>query len=246
MDSLIWMLFLAVKIIFFTARGCACTEIIGGREVKPHSRPYMASIQVNKQHVCGGALITRRWVLTAAHCKEFWKNRKIEVILGAHSLSKMQEEKQQVLEVKNCSPHPQFNWKRQESDIMLVQLAGEAVLNMYVSTLKLPKSTDDVKAGTKCSVAGWGRTNPEIQNLSDTLKEVNLTVIGRKGDSGGPLICITKFRRKKVYKGIISTGDGCAKPKKPGIYTRLSEKFLNWINETITVKTQHDNKLSCA
>ncbi|XP_067878700.1 uncharacterized protein [Heterodontus francisci] len=273
MDGLIWVLFLAFNIIVLTGQGCVCTEILGGREVKPHSRPYMVSIQMNKHHICGGALIAQRWVLTAAHCKYIWKNKKIEVVLGAHSLSKRQEEKQQVLEVTKCFSHQQFNWKRKDNDIMLVKLAHDAILNTNVSTLKLPKSREDVKSGTKCFVAGWGRTNPENAELSNTLREVKVAVIDRKrcnskayynynpyitkdmlcagdkkgrkdsclGDSGGPLICITMFRRNNIYRGIVSAGDGCGKIKKPGIYTLLSETFLKWINETMTVKTQNNN-----
>ncbi|EOA92879.1 Granzyme K, partial [Anas platyrhynchos] len=46
-----------------------CVEIIGGAEVKPHSRPFMALIIREKTEViCGGALIKPNWVLTAAHC----------------------------------------------------------------------------------------------------------------------------------------------------------------------------------
>lgn len=43
-------------------------EVIGGREVAPHSRPFMASLQYHGEHVCGGVLIHPQWVLTAAHC----------------------------------------------------------------------------------------------------------------------------------------------------------------------------------
>lgn len=46
-----------------------CVEIIGGAEVNPHSRPFMALIIKEKTKViCGGALIKPNWVLTAAHC----------------------------------------------------------------------------------------------------------------------------------------------------------------------------------
>uniref|UniRef100_A0A3P8QTW5 Peptidase S1 domain-containing protein n=1 Tax=Astatotilapia calliptera TaxID=8154 RepID=A0A3P8QTW5_ASTCA len=44
--------------------GAAESSIIGGREAKPHSRPYMASLQYQEHHSCGGMLIREDFV----HC----------------------------------------------------------------------------------------------------------------------------------------------------------------------------------
>ena len=47
-----------------------------------------------------------------------------------------------------------------------------------------------------------------------------------QGDSGGPLIC--EEQNKKVLHGIVSYGAGCALPKSPGVYTRIT-KYFDWI-----------------
>ncbi|KAI4535344.1 hypothetical protein MG293_014570 [Ovis ammon polii] len=72
-------------------------EIIGGHEAKPHSRPYMALVQhlgENGWKRCGGVLIQKDFVLTAAHCR----GSSINVTLGAHNIK--QQERTQQLERK--------------------------------------------------------------------------------------------------------------------------------------------------
>uniref|UniRef100_A0A8B9K691 Si:dkey-78l4.13 n=1 Tax=Astyanax mexicanus TaxID=7994 RepID=A0A8B9K691_ASTMX len=51
--------------------------IINGTEAKPHSRPYMVSVQRNGKHTCGGFLVSEHFVMTAAHC---WNYQRISWI----------------------------------------------------------------------------------------------------------------------------------------------------------------------
>ncbi|KAL4694559.1 hypothetical protein H8957_002303 [Semnopithecus entellus] len=225
-------------------------EIIGGHEVKPHSRPYMAYLMIWDQKSlkrCGGFLIREDFVLTAAHC---WGSS-INVTLGAHNISE-RERTQQCIPVKRAIPHPAYNPKKFSSDIMLLQLERKAKRTTAVQPLRLPRNKAQVKPGQACSVAGWGQTAPKGQ-YSHTLQEVKLTVeedqmckshLGHyydstvelcvgdpkipkasfKGDSGGPLVC------NKVAQGIVSYGQINGKP--PRACTKVSS-FVRWIKKTM-------------
>ncbi|XP_005392768.1 PREDICTED: granzyme A [Chinchilla lanigera] len=234
----------------------ACVRIIGGHEVTPHSRPYMVLLKFDQTKICAGALIAQNWVLTAAHCD---LKKKAQVILGAHSITANEPEKQ-IISVKKEFPHPCFDLDTGENDLKLLQLNKMAKINKNVAILQLPNNGDDVKPGTICHVAGWGMTSNNSP-LSDVLREVNVTTIDRKicnnaehynfnpviglnmicagsprggkdschGDSGSPLRC------GGVFRGITSFGHPgkCGVPQAPGVYTRLSKKYIHWIDKVM-------------
>ncbi|XP_062946182.1 granzyme B-like [Cynocephalus volans] len=244
------MQLLLLLLAFFLPPRAQAGEIIGGHEAKPHSRPYMAYLQIWDQESlkrCGGFLIREDFVLTAAHCV----GSSINVTLGAHNI-KEQEETQQVIAVRRAIPHPAYNPKNFSSDIMLLRLEKKAKRTAAVRPLRLPGGKAWVKPGEVCSVAGWGRT-ARMGKFSDTLQEVELTVqadekcefhmanyynnaiemcvgdpkIKRatfKADSGGPLVC------NNVAQGIVSYGRSDGTP--PRVCTKVSS-FLHWIKKTM-------------
>ena len=119
----------------------------------------------------------------------------------------------------------------------------------------LPKQNDDPTAHKILTVSGWGALS-ESGYSSEQLMAVDVPVVERnscnkqlynqvtknmfcagyeqgkkdscQGDSGGPIISIDKNDIATI-RGIVSWGDGCAQPHKPGVYTRVGMFIDNFI-----------------
>ncbi|XP_040824862.1 granzyme H-like isoform X2 [Ochotona curzoniae] len=116
--------------------GAGTEEIIGGQEVKPHSRPYMVLVRslATRKKRCSGVLVREDFVLTAAHCQ----GSSMNVTLGAHNIKKP-EKTQQVIPVRRAIPHPNYNPRDFSGDIMLLQLEKKIKRTAAIQPLSLPR-----------------------------------------------------------------------------------------------------------
>ncbi|KAI5621375.1 hypothetical protein C0J50_19310, partial [Silurus asotus] len=169
---------LKVHVMLFFLLGGMESSIIGGKVAIPHSRPYMVSVQNDKKHKCGGLLIRKNYVLTAAHCAdniEYSGKGQLEVVLGAHNISKKEPEQQRI-KVKKYIKHPCYRKDERANDIMLLKLKSNAKLNKNVTVIALPKEDKDIPANRLCSIAGWGKT-AQHSAASNVLKETTLKIM---------------------------------------------------------------------
>ncbi|XP_070608127.1 urokinase-type plasminogen activator isoform X2 [Erythrolamprus reginae] len=125
-----------------------------------------------------------------------------------------------------------------------------------VKTICLPPENLRLGDHFHCEVSGYGKQNKTAIYYSRVLKSASVQLISQpmckiyyeghkvnenmlcasdsawksdscSGDSGGPLTCMSNDRM--VLYGIVSWGDGCAKERKPGVYTRVS-RYIPWID----------------
>ncbi|NWS55688.1 OVCH2 protein, partial [Chunga burmeisteri] len=132
------------------------SRIIGGEEAVPYSWPWQVSVQISDEHICGGAVLAKEWVVTAAHCfnsKELYRDSWM-VVTGLHDLT--EQEYRQKRSVKQYIIHPSFNETTMDSDIALLQLAKPLEFNHYVRPVCLPATEEVVQPSRVCVVTGWG------------------------------------------------------------------------------------------
>ncbi|XP_051765542.1 mast cell protease 1A-like isoform X8 [Ctenopharyngodon idella] len=249
MTIIISLLLLASLLPHLTFTARVTVGIVNGREAKPHSRPYMVSVQAKEQHICGGFLISDRFVMTAAHCRN--NSKVLTVVLGAHDLRQKNLDR---IKVDFYHKHPKFTNGSFHNDIMLLRLEKHVELNDNIKGISIPTKEDDIEAVTVCSVAGWGslKTNGTVNNR---LMETDVTVMNNEkcesewgkedysasqmmcvygdggscdGDSGGPLVC------GDTAVGVTSFGDPdkCNSPELPEVYIKISA-YLPWIKSII-------------
>ncbi|XP_045489378.1 chymotrypsin-2-like isoform X2 [Pieris rapae] len=209
----------------------------------------MASLQMESNHFCGGAIISSKWILSSAYCTQKYEYNPSLVTVVVGILNTL--ERGQSLKADKIIVHDDYFYVN--NDISLVRVKGEMKFNKYVAAIMLPQS--ETKPGTKTVVNGFGSKERygevlrQLQTLDMTtlslekcnslysdrrrpLQKEQLCAVGAKkeasvclGDSGGPL-----YNGKNLI-GIVSSTNSCGR-RKPSIFTNIFY-YKKWIKDNM-------------
>uniref|UniRef100_A0A671LZT1 Trypsin-3-like n=1 Tax=Sinocyclocheilus anshuiensis TaxID=1608454 RepID=A0A671LZT1_9TELE len=232
------------------------TKIVGGQAAVQGSWPWQASLHriTSGSHFCGGSLINKDWVLSAAHC--FQSLSFFEHLIGVTSSTIFLHHS---IDLTRLITHPSYSTTTQNNDIALLQLSSSVTFTDYIRPVCLAAAGSVFGGGTKSWITGWGKLKFADTQIPNILQEVQIPIVNNsvcnkayggiitsnmlcagldeggkdscQGDSGGPMA--NKNNSQWIQSGIVSFGRDCGIPKFPGVYTRVSQ-YQSWISSPIS------------
>ena len=142
----------------------------------------------------------------------------------------------------------------------MVHLRTPANYTNNISPICMPN--DELPAGTKCMIAGWGTRTPDVHDYPQYLQEAAVPIVEQSvcqqyytrfiditfdmvcagyttgtidachGDSGGPLMC--QQGDKWYVAGLTSFGRDCAAVGFPGVYANVAT-LRDWVDTMLFI-----------
>jgi trypsin len=209
-------------------------RIVGGTVAADRAYPWIVALVDNTgDQFCGGTLISKNKVLTAAHCSFSGDSHTpdpvstVRVRVGTNQRGSGG----QVFRVASQAIHPKYNHTTLDYDVAIWTLktstSNPLTLSDNVNIVKLPEACDDLACltggaypGTTVLTAGWGATADGADDSSDELLEISIPVVSNAE-------CRTAYSPEEITDRMLCAGvvgkDSCQGDSGGPLFAYLAE-----------------------
>ncbi|XP_068916052.1 chymotrypsin-2-like [Tenebrio molitor] len=224
-------------------------RIVNGTSAEIGEFPFVVSLENKGRHFCGGTVLNKKYILTAAHCVCDVSLVDLTVHL-THYLDNPQEK----IPIKSIICNENYSDMEHINDVAILEMEGQVPDHLY-HPVKLVSQNFACETDLNGTLVGWGLTEDGF--VPNVLRKVDVVVYSDsdcsvshfgmydmeknmcagwpengkgscQGDSGGPLL-IEGFQAGIISFGI-SSNCGISSREQPKVLARIS-KYVDWIRD---------------